>query len=117
MAWTQLGANGHTEYREDGGGSSQKVYNVLQKVLSEKTRDWFNSGSINFSIKDYIVNIWHFVGHAGFDSTAQLYLWSMKPATDVWICRAVLHKISFTKIGVKLDVALQNCRLETQVSQ
>lgn len=67
MPWTLLGANGHTEYGEDGGGFLQKVCNVLWKGLSEKTRGWFNSGSINFSIKDYIVNIWHFVSHEGFD--------------------------------------------------
>ena len=33
----------------------------------------------------------------------------------MWIVRAVLHKISFRKIGVRLDVALQNRKLETQV--
>ena len=49
----------------------KKYTMLLQKGLSETIRDWFNSGSINFSVKDNIVNIWHFVDHAGFDSTAQ----------------------------------------------
>lgn len=33
---TLLGANGHTEYGEDGGDFLQKVCNVLWKALSEK---------------------------------------------------------------------------------